>query len=61
MLALNLVLIMKPKDVFMYSFKAHNTPLINFLTFFNFKTGTKAKMEANMPSPQPQLNHINQT
>lgn len=50
MLTLNLALIMKPKDVFMYSFKAHNTPL-NFLTFFHFKTGTKAKMEANMPSP----------
>lgn len=36
MLALNLVLIMKPKDVFLCSFKAHNTPLINFLTFFKF-------------------------
>lgn len=33
MLTLNLMLIMKPEDVFIYCCKQHNTLLINFLTF----------------------------
>lgn len=58
MLTLNLMLIMKPKDVFMNSCKQHNTPLINFLTFFHFKTSTKGKMKVNMlflPPVEPHM------
>lgn len=61
MLTLNVMLIMKPKDVLMYSCKQHNIPLINFLTFFHFKTSSEAKIKVNMPFFCPQLNHICQT
>lgn len=47
MLTLNLVLITKPKDKLYINIRQHNTLFINFLTFFHFKTGTKAKMKVN--------------
>lgn len=58
MLTLNLVLITKLKDIFMYSLKQHNTQFINFLTFFHFKTGAKAQMKVNMPFFPPVEPHM---